>query len=228
MADITNDLELLYKLDETSGTNAVDSSANGRDGTLQGGQSFVGTEGQLGNALLIDTSSSKYLESVNVSAFDFQEDSTLAFWANIAAGSSQTPIAKTTGWNGLGWYVTYAPDTLRFYSFVGGASDVTRFDATEHIDEWHHYTFRMTGTSMDIFVDGVEVTVYANKGTHNTMDPATATTLKMGNTSGTISTMDDIRFYTRALADADILALLSPYAAAAMRSHQQLLIPAGY
>ncbi len=44
-AEISDGLLLRYKLDETSGTVAHDSSGNGRDGTVNGGVTWDGDQG---------------------------------------------------------------------------------------------------------------------------------------------------------------------------------------
>ena len=83
-SDVSTGLVAWYKLDETSGTTAVDSSGNGRNGTVTGtaswnagdGFTFAGGASSAGNAITLPNNLLSGLDDVSVD-FDVKVDPTL-------------------------------------------------------------------------------------------------------------------------------------------------------
>ena len=83
-SDVSTGLVAWYKLDETSGTTAVDSSGNGRNGTVAGtaswnagdGFTFAGGANSAGNAITLPNNLLSGLDDVSVD-FDVKVDPTL-------------------------------------------------------------------------------------------------------------------------------------------------------
>jgi hypothetical protein len=84
-ADIHTDLQVRYRLDETSGSNATDSSTNGRDGTLSGTANgpatFVPSGGLIGGAVNF-AGDDDYISCPAIDATNNTNKLTVAFWLN--------------------------------------------------------------------------------------------------------------------------------------------------
>jgi hypothetical protein len=77
-------LAAYWKLDETSGTTAADSSGNNCNGTLCGGPVWQATGGKLTGALQFD-GVNDYIDCGNPAALNIQDKITLACWIKVAS-----------------------------------------------------------------------------------------------------------------------------------------------
>ncbi|MHC4168475.1 MAG: hypothetical protein ACYSWQ_16100, partial [Planctomycetota bacterium] len=123
------DLVAHWRLDETSGTTAYDSSGNGNDGTLNGNPQWAA--GMIGGALHLDGSSDyvriPFSESLRVLN---RGDFTLTLWLNASAIDKKHIVFQQMDSNGLGrsWLTIgngNADNAIRTY--VGGAWTVSGF-----------------------------------------------------------------------------------------------------
>jgi len=90
-----------WKLDETSGTVAADSSGNGLNGTVQGGGTWVA--GKIGGAWQAD-GTDDYILIPHSASLDISNAITVAFW--IRASGTRQVITKG-GTAGSAWYNSY-------------------------------------------------------------------------------------------------------------------------
>ena len=204
------DLAAHWKFDDGSGTTAVDSSGNGNDGVFVGEPKWV--PGQLGGALEFD--GDDYVNCGNGPSLQIRDAITITFWFNVEAfqvtweafmakgddsyrtsrgggdgNGTHMGISGTNAGGGNGWF--NAPTII-----IGG--------------DWHHMAATYDGAEAKIYIDGVlDVTSPAtgqiNESTYD---------FWIGNNSqqtgrGLNGMLDDVRIYSRALMDVEILGVMA-------------------
>ena len=168
--DLTSDLVGWWKLDETSGTVAADSSGNGRNGTVTGtaswnsgdGFTFSGGSSSSGNAIALPNNLLSGLDSVTVD-FDVWVDPSLSGnWFMFNLGNLATYP------NGTGYlFVTGKDASSRFRATVAENGFATEQSASRAggltTGVWKHVTYSVTGGtvaapgSARLYEDGVLV-----------------------------------------------------------------------
>ena len=148
---LTDNLISYWKFDN----NAVDSSGENGDLTLQNGAGFG--SGLLGQALLLDSDLSQYAQrSGNDSIYNFgASDFTLQVWVNFNTfGREQVLMEKFQGQTGPAWTLTYYPyygdDRFHFYTTYEAVriySDAVKMLA----GEWQQVIMRRTDLSFELF-----------------------------------------------------------------------------
>ncbi|SES40030.1 Concanavalin A-like lectin/glucanases superfamily protein, partial [Streptomyces sp. yr375] len=156
-ADITTGLVLNYKLDETSGTVAHDSSGHNHDGTVLGtadlggdnGLGFNGTD----TSVKLPNNIMQGLDSISV---DF----------NVWVDSSQTTpymfygLGNTSGSNGNGYLFTTGTAFRTSVSLTDytAKKDILPADTSYGLPrgQWEHVTYTQTGTTGVLYENGVE------------------------------------------------------------------------
>jgi len=155
---VSADLVAHWRLDETSGTTAYDSSGNRNDGTLNGNPQWAA--GTIGGALHLDGSGDyvriPFGESLRVlNSGDF----TFTMWLNADAIDKKHIVFQQMDVNGLGrsWLTIgngNADNAIRTY--VGGAWTVSGF--VIEAGEWYHAAVVVTeggsADSIQIYVNG--------------------------------------------------------------------------
>ncbi|MCP4612216.1 MAG: LamG domain-containing protein [Planctomycetes bacterium] len=200
-----------WKFDDGSGTVAVDSSGYGNDGVFVGDPKWV--PGQLGGALEFD--GDDYLDCGNSDSLQIQEAITITFWFQVEAFQNTWEAFMSKG------------DSAYRVSRGGGTGDGTHlgisgtgagggngwFNGPTVITggDWHHFAGTFDGTEGRIYVDGVlDATTPAADGPIN-IEPEN---LWIGNNSQNTSRqlhglLDDMRIYTRALNEVEILGVMA-------------------
>ncbi len=235
-SDVSTGLVAWYKLDETSGTTAVDSSGNGRNGTVAGtaswnagdGFTFGGGTNGSGNAIALPNNLLSGLDDVSVD-FDVLVDPTLTGnyfmfnLGNVAAWPNGTGYLFVTGKDSGGFYRgTMASGgfaTEQSASRAGGLS----------AGVWKHVTLTIDGGTPEspgtskLYEDGVLVATNSN---------ITAKPSQIGEPDGTSNrnfigrsayaddrsfkgSIRDFRIYDRALDEADAATLSAKTSTAA-------------
>jgi Concanavalin A-like lectin/glucanases superfamily len=194
-----------WKLDETSGNTAADSSGLGRDGTVVG--TPVWSSGAVNNALQVNSSTYMYVPGL----MDSPKNVTLAAWANLTG----------TDYNGaelvsLGDYIAIRLDeggSTKMFFYNGSGWDFVGVSQTFLNRGWHHFAavFNDDANLATLYIDGVAV---ASSTTYATIPySGLGTNLVVGrhgnNKSGWNFTgkIDDVRIYNRALCPLEIQAL---------------------
>jgi hypothetical protein len=159
-ADLISGLAVYYQFDGSG----ADSSGNGRDLSLFGGVGFA--PGLFGQALDLHHNNSQYAQRpvddpvLNFGAGDF----TIQTWVNFnALDGEQTLIEKFAGGSGPGWTLTKLSDNqLRFATGFapGGVLNSSTVNITT--GTWHDIIVRRSGTSFDLFFDGVDAVSASN------------------------------------------------------------------
>jgi hypothetical protein len=145
-----------WKLDESSGSLAKDSSGNNCAGTLTGNPQWQPSGGKLSGGLEFD-GDGDYIRIGNESIFDFTDEITVAAWVNITTVPERWTAIVTKG-NSAWRLSTYRDDRKfhfnvtgysRVYSHVHGEKEVAK-------GQWHHVCGTYDGAYVRLYIDGVE------------------------------------------------------------------------
>ena len=199
-------LRAWWKLDETTGTNADDTTGRVQDGTVSGA---AWASGITGNALNFDGLDDGVLVGT-AAAVTGSGDLSLTAWVKIDPGSPlgtviQQREAGATGHQGEYVLNVNANGTVNF--FIYGTS-AYQFDLTTtaaiNDGQWHHLTALRSGTAGKIYIDGVE----AANGS-GTIQPLQSRSVAIGYDYRDFNKrfkglIDDVRIYERALSAGEI------------------------
>ncbi len=214
-----------WRLDETSGTKALDSSAGNQQGTTSGSPTWNSTSGKIKGMLACPTSSDN-MSLGNHSKFYFGSGNfTVAFWVRKNANSS-----GWTNWRGVTkWYdnsttsmdewsvdladsATGGTNKPEFESYFNSTSRVATATNALTIGQWAHLAGVRDGTSIRLYMNGkqeaVTGTLAASDALTNTGRPIVISA-SGSQATGSNADYDDLRIYNRALSTAEILALYS-------------------
>jgi len=126
-------LDAHFKLDESSGTTAQDSSGNGHHATLNGDPLWQPTGGKLGGALQFD-GEGDYVEVEDYKGITGSNPRTVAAWIKTSAGSFEDIVGWGDEPSGERWSLMIASGKCGIYvqdGFVIGLTDIAD-------DNWHH------------------------------------------------------------------------------------------
>jgi hypothetical protein len=146
-----------WKLDETSGTIAADSSGNKYHGTLVNGPTWAA--GQIGGALQFD-GTNDYVNLPIGPLISTLRSTSLTIWANFQAGGSWTRIWDFGSGEGVNMFLTPAQGTtgaMRFAITTAGNGAESQLTAPAILAAgWHHIAVVINGDSraMQLFLDG--------------------------------------------------------------------------
>lgn len=200
------DLVAWWKLDESSGTLASDSSGNGNDGIVNGGAQWVA--GVVGGALEFD-GVDDYVGTTGIEQF-------VNWTATCWVISPQTPTAgdpsgplNRQGNVQFNW--NHSNPIFQGTAAVnaGGVWYGAKFTPLE-ANTWYHLAATYDGSALKAYRDGVLITSTPASGT-----PATASQELQLATAGArgnryfAGTLDEVRLYRRALTEQEILQVMA-------------------
>ncbi|MEQ8211062.1 MAG: LamG domain-containing protein [Lacipirellulaceae bacterium] len=203
-----------WKLDETSGTTAVDSSDSGYDGTYTNGAT-PGSAGVRGYAADFD-GSNDYITVSGGSDYNLQQNVTVSCWA-------KSDTATWSGWGCLvskrnqfylhpsagGTYIYFAGDTTGSGDHSAGVDMAT----IGSIQNWHHYVgvYDYDAGEVRFYVDGVlraTTTLTANTSLESDTGALTiGWDDGLGGTRYFDGKIDDVRLYNCTLTNAEVAEL---------------------
>ena len=213
-----------WKMDETSGTSAADSSGNNNTGTLTGGPTW--TAGMDGGALGFSQSSYQYVDVGNSSYLNFERNQpfSLAAWVNYTDTSANGYFPLITKQVNAGNFPGYLIDanmpnnkinvSLQGTSATGNQILVMSPSGSFTPDVWHHVVMTYDGSStaagVHVYIDGVDQTLTVqydalSSSILNSADMTIGDAPATGEHTGAI--IDDARVYNRALSADDVMAL---------------------
>jgi hypothetical protein len=158
-SNLLEGLVAYWKLDETSGTTAADSTGNGHDGTLTGATLPDWTTGIINNGLefygTLDGSVLSYMEVPTNPDFEFGTgDFTYAFWT-INNNTSNYSTLLYTGGSPDGLLVEYKlPSTFRV--FVNSSSVYQKAFIMDS-GTWYLFVIRRINNKIDIVINGISL-----------------------------------------------------------------------
>ncbi len=200
--DIETGLVGHWKLNETSGATAYDSSGNANDGTLIGDPHWV--QGKLQGALQFD-GIDDYVDCGNDSSLGITAEITLGVWVktNDAANGQHNPYV-TKGDHSYG-IKHHTSNNIEYFIYDGGWQ-VARYPVDSTFNGvWHHLAGTYDGSELRLYIDGTLVTTVAHSGTI----ASSPFNVNIGrNTEASTrfyeGALDDVRIYNRALSAGDV------------------------
>jgi hypothetical protein len=210
-----------YRLEETSGTTAVDSSASGIFPGVyvqNGSYPILGLPGIDTNS--IDLSAAESPDYVNVGYYSqLNQPGPFSFevWARPTSiptsGNYRCPIGNSPAYGTAtqsGWYVYQTPDVPSELALVTPTSDVFISTTNYSIDNWYHIAGTYDGTNMSFYLNGVLVGAQrAGAYVANSVNNAGACVFGIGQRGDGYGNfdgdLDEAAFYTNALTAAQIL-----------------------
>ena len=204
------DLAAYWKFDDGSGTTAFDSSGNGNDGVFVGDPKWV--TGKLGGALEFD--GDDYLNCGNGDSLQIQDEITIAFWFQVEAFQNTWEAFMAKGDNS---YRTSRGDGSGNATHMGISGTSTGggngwFNGTVIVTDgqWHHMAATYDGAEGRIYIDGELDVTSPGTGQINISNYD----FWIGNNSQQTGRflhglLDDVRIYSRALNEAEILGVMA-------------------
>ena len=196
---------------EGSGSTLVDSSGSGNNGGLQGNPTWV--TGQHGQAIRFD-GSGDYAVVPDASSLDISGAITMAAWVRPEKLATQYLVKKATngGTNGYELSLSSAGKVfVRFNQLTSG--DTFRVNSTSSYPTngttWMHVAATYDGTTMKVYVNGVEEGSLAGPASIVTNNLGLGIGAQPDGVSQLQGAMDDVHLYNRALSLAEIQALAS-------------------
>ncbi|HUU18755.1 MAG TPA: LamG domain-containing protein [Sedimentisphaerales bacterium] len=190
-----------WKLDDGSGTTALDSSGKGNDGTLQGDPQWV--EGQLGGALEFD-GSGDYVDCGNAASLDIygaDAQVTIALWVNTPNVSQVHGSLVTKGEWGEGYSLLIKGEPRKLWA---ADSDTTLSADPLTNNEWYHVAVTTDGATGEVkfYINGQLSGVRKKNttGIEQTDIPISIAREQYGAGRWYFNgTIDDVRIYNRIL-----------------------------
>jgi hypothetical protein len=204
----TGGLLAWWKLDETEGASAADSSGNALAGKLMGNPQWQPSGGKVGGALEFD-GADDYVETNYATDLPVW---TVAVWVKSPAapslGPPSGPVHREKNYQ-LNW--NHASEDFRgvIALSIGGKWHTASFGKLE-VDTWYHLVATYDGQDLKAYKHGVLIT---NNSAPSGVPDAESATLKFAKhaMSGYYfrGTIDDVRIYSCALSEAEVAALYS-------------------
>lgn len=210
-----------WKFDDGSGTQAIDSSGNGNDGTISGATWVTGHYGVAATALSFD-GSNDYIDLGDVFDFDYTDSWTVSAWinANSLTPHSFSIITKQRRPSPYdGWGLKLLGQKLRFtYIYSVSPSNRLSVMSTNNVvtqtGRWYHVSLVYSNKVVTMYIDGIEVpnTVGFDTLSSNVDNVISANIGGRDNDGGRADEdfngiIDDVRIYNRALSAQEVALL---------------------
>lgn len=204
-AGFEGDLEAQWKLNETSGTSAADSSNNGRTGTVTGTANWV-------SAVLNNGFSFNGATKIQATGLmNSPRNVSVAAWANLTTADSVGAEIISLGDH---FFLRLDDSGVAKAAFYNGSAYVTvTFSATFAGTGWHHFaaTFDDPHDSLKLYIDGELVATTSTTSSISYAGLGTNTVIgRQGNaltTSDFTGTLDEVRVYSYVLSSTDVAQL---------------------
>jgi regulation of enolase protein 1 (concanavalin A-like superfamily) len=207
-------LKSWWRLNESSGTTASDSSGYQRTGAVSGAAWITGKDG---NALQFDGVNDTVLAG-NAAALTGTTDFTLGAWVKVNSGSALGTVIQQREPGGSGYLGEYmlnvnANGTVNF--FVYGTSGY-QFDLTTtttvNDGQWHYLSGVRSATTGYLYIDGVQAATASG-----TIQSLNALAVSIGydyrdTNKHFTGLIDDVRIYSRALSSTEVFTIYDPLA----------------
>jgi len=203
-----------WKLDEGSGTTALDSSGNGNDASFQGAPAWA-ENGKFGKAVWFN-GTSDYLAAPDSDSLDIKGDQlSIAAWVNGEAWGGARHIVRKTPDSGTDaiYFIRGQGTTLRSDISTSAGATIIVGTTVLPVAEWVHVA---------LVYDGAEARIYVNGKLDVAMSVSGAITesnnelrIGRGEPSGYfLGMIDDIRLYNHALTEGELLSVMEGTGAA--------------
>ena len=188
---------------------ANDASGNGHNGTVMGGVSYG--SGAMGQAANFDGVTG-YIQIDDRDVGNLGDNGTLAFWFKAAAGNSPSGRIFEKDDKAYWWFLAgqdYVATDIHARRSYGGPPSWHLMGATSDTrDNWTAVALRKSGTTLDLFVDGILAQTVASEATDVVTDaPMTFGRSYYWGTFFYEGGVDEARVYERALTNSEIMEL---------------------
>ncbi len=210
-----------YRLEETSGTTAVDSSASGAFPgvyNVNGSYPLLGQPGIDTNSIVLSVAQPASVTAGYYDAMNQQAPFSFEIWAKPISTDPvnyRCPIGNFSGWGTAtqsGWYVYQVPGAPTAFACIT-ASGVWITSPTISLFNWYHLVGTYDGTNMSFYLNGALVGTQSAAGyTANSVNNAGVNPIALGfrgDASGYGAfdgSLDEFAYYTNALTAAQVLA----------------------
>jgi Concanavalin A-like lectin/glucanases superfamily len=233
--DISSNLVGYWKLDETSGTSANDSSGSGNTGTVTPNATGVWVAGKVNNGAKLN-GTTQYVNVPDAASLRFSGSWSVSGWVKLSALSGASSVAnifaKQTSASGTVNYTlsvdnngNCAADPTFGVAFTNTSGTVAAacYNVVVTTGTWYYVTgvWNSSATALSLYVNGISV---GSTTTALVPDNRSGYPLTIGDVFGAYflkGTLDDMRIYSRALSAADVLTLYNS-------SKSACASPAGY
>lgn len=192
----------------------------GMDGKLVGAGEFV--PGRSGRALKLDGKA--WVEIPSAAPLNPKGDFSLSFWMKSSqAGSAQAPYSGVFGKyqvgdsanpKGTGFDCILNKDGgLRISARGASAIDTGMTAKKVTDDEWHHVAVSVTSSRVALFVDGKKAGEASGTWTPSANEKSLTLGYRDGGMPGFIGLLDEVKFWSRALSEAEAAAEMTSAAA---------------
>jgi hypothetical protein len=194
-SSLSNGLAAYYRFDETSGTVISDYSGNGRDGTLVSSP-VLSTDARVGTGAITFSGANKMTgPSLSLPGSDFS----FAFWIKTTTPSNSM---VGMGYNSFCAFNGKSISCTTDGNISGGA---IVSEPSVYSGGWHHIAYVVTGSTQKLYVDGTERSTVSE--TPASLGGGISVGVRFGSSSGFVGSLDDVRFYTRAITPSEISTL---------------------
>ena len=208
-----------YRLEETSGPAAADSSASGAfPGTynVSGSYPLLGQPGIDTNSIVVSGGETASVTAGYYPELNQQAPFSVEIWARPVSaptgGNYRCPIGNFSGWgvgSPSGWYIYQTPDSPSAFAFVT-PSGVWISYPNYSLFNWYHLVGTYDGTNMSFYVNGVLVGTQSAAGYQaNSVNNAGINSLALGNRGDGYGSfdggLDEFAYYTNSLSAAQVL-----------------------
>jgi hypothetical protein len=210
-----------YRLEETSGTTAVDSSASGAFPgvyNVNGSYPLLGQPGIDTNSIVLSVAQPASVTAGYYDAMNQQAPFSFEIWAKPIStdpANFRCPIGNFSGWGTAtqsGWYVYQSAGAPNTFAFIT-ASGVWITSPTISLFNWYHLVGTYDGTNMSFYLNGALVGTQSAAGyTANSVNNAGVNPIALGNRGDASGygafdgSLDEFAYYTNALTAAQVLA----------------------
>ncbi|MCH7558910.1 MAG: hypothetical protein IIB56_15865, partial [Planctomycetes bacterium] len=201
ISDASAELVAHWKLDEVSGTTAVDATGNGHDGTLIGNPQW--TDGYFAGGLKFAGSPDK-VDVPQSAELNPENAFTVTVWANLDPGGSgyRSPVTSRDDSPQRGYIIYCTPgNTWEFWTGNSAGGWDSAGSPPVALGEWTHVAATYSNGEKKLYING-ELAGESSA----TMPPNTVQVLRIGAgaTEGDgnyffVGTIDDVRIYNHAL-----------------------------
>jgi len=197
-----------WKLDEGSGTTALDSSDYGNHGTLVGDPQWV--VGMIGSALEFDGTEDA-VEIPHSDSLSITDAITIAAWTYMADGASGEMAVVSKGrWgaNDLPYELTEEAGAVIFWQFYDDAGRDTCAPDSPAVEEWHHIAATYDGSVFKCYIDAVLADEWGYAGTMPENERPVTIGRRSGGGTFYQGLLDEVVMHNRALDGKEIVAVM--------------------
>ncbi len=202
-ASTSDGLQGYWRFDEGGGSTATDWSGNGYNASLPGGAVYTSDAAPLSfdNPFAIDLSNAGAAQAGNTTLINNAQMLTLALWAK-ADSVPATGYARFITLDGEKAVLRFDGGRFDFYMKINGTIQHIHAGVPA-VGEWYHVAGTYDGTTMRLYVDGVEIGSRTVSGTVG----AGLDVQINSNNERFDGLLDDVRVYDRALSPCEIALL---------------------